>query len=342
MASKQSKLNPVSKEILFQVLLHVVIFLFFSFDSNEPQIHQYEVVSFINHALGALMINYVLLPRFFYQKKYLQFFIGVALIAGVVIAVEEIIIEGIYFPDTRAKYFAGIFYNLLDVMPVITVLVGFKFAWDASLKQREVEQLQSLVKESELQYLKSQINPHFLFNNLNNLYSYAIEKSPKTPGIILELSSVLRYMLYDCKEDFVALSKEIEHLENFTRLNELQIEARGEVAFEAAVASSSFRIAPLILSVFVENAFKHSTASQPKDIKIDIDVKVSEKGVLDFRCSNTFRSLTNTDSLSNGIGLENVKKRLQILYPNAHKLEIETSQGVYCLQLQMQLIKETK
>lgn len=342
MASKQFKLNSISREVLFQVILHVVIFLFFSFDRNEPQIQQYDVVSFLNHALGALFINYFLLPRFFYRKKYLQFFFCVALVAGAVIAVEEIIIEGIYYPNTRAKYFAGVFYNLLDVMPVITVLVGFKFAWDASLKQREVEQLQSLVKESELQYLKSQINPHFLFNNLNNLYSYAIEKSPKTPSIILELSSVLRYMLYDCKEDFVALSKEIEHLENFTKLNELQIEERGEVAFKAVISRPSFRIAPLILSVFVENAFKHSTASQPKDIKIEINVKVSDDGILDFACSNTFRPLTNTDSLSCGIGLENVKKRLQILYPNAYKLDITSKQGVYYSQLQIHLNTDSK
>jgi len=337
MAPKQSFFNSTSKEVIFQVLLHIVLFLFFSFDRNQPQIQEFKIVAFINYALGALVINYVLLPHFFYRKKYLQFFLYVAIMVAVIIAVEELVLEQIYYPDTRGKHFPGVIYSLLDVMPVITILAGFKFAWDASKKQLEVEQLRSSVQESELQFLKSQINPHFLFNNLNNLYSYAIEQSPKTPNIILELSSVLRYMLYDCKEKYVPLTKEIEHLKNFTKLNELQIEERGKVTFNTENIKTGYQIAPLILTVFIENAFKHSTASQSKDIFIDIDVKVSDKGVLDFECRNSFQPATNTDSLSKGIGLENVKKRLQLLYPNANELHIQDIQNVYYVHLKMQL-----
>jgi len=337
MEPKQSFFNSTSKEVIFQVLLHIVLFLFFSFDRNQPQIQEFKVVAFINYALGALVINYVLLPHFFYRKKYLQFFLYVAIMVAVIIAVEELVLEQIYYPDTRGRYFPGVIYSLLDVMPVITILAGFKFAWDASKKQLEVEQLRSSVQESELQFLKSQINPHFLFNNLNNLYSYAIAQSPKTPSIILELSSVLRYMLYDCKEKFVALPKEIEHLKNFTKLNELQIEERGKVTFNTENMQLGYVIAPLILTVFVENAFKHSTASQSNGIFIKVDVKISNKGVLDFECRNSFRPMGNTENLSQGIGLENVKKRLQLLYPNAHDLSIDESDGVYIVQLKLQL-----
>jgi LytS/YehU family sensor histidine kinase len=314
-----------------------VLFLFFSFDKNQPQIAEFKVVAFLNYAIGALVINYVLLPRFFYKKKYIPFFLSVIAIVAAIILIEESVLEKIYYPDTRGTRFPGVIFSLLDVMPVITILVGFKFAWDASTKQREVEQLQTSVKESELQFLKSQINPHFLFNNLNNLYSYAIEQSPKTPSIILELSSVLRYMLYDCKEDFVALQKEIEHLKNFTQLNELQIEERGQVTFETENIVSGYRIAPLILTVFIENAFKHSTASQSKDISINIDIKVTDKGILEFECENSFQPLGNTDNLSKGIGLQNVKKRLQILYPDAHELTITQGTGLYSVFLKMQL-----
>ncbi|KKN56577.1 hypothetical protein LCGC14_0570890 [marine sediment metagenome] len=322
---------------MFQLLLHIVLFLFFSFDRNQPQIHEFKVVAFLNYALGALVINYVLLPHFFYRKKYLQFFFYVAIMVGLLIAVEELVLERIYYPDTRGKHFPGVVYSLLDVLPVITILAGFKFAWDASTKQREVEQLRSSVKESELQFLKSQINPHFLFNNLNNLYSYAIDNSPKTPSIILELSSVLRYMLYDCKEDYVALPKELEHLKNFTQLNELQIEERGTVTFHTKNIGEGYRIAPLILSVFVENAFKHSTASQSEDIDIHIGIDVTESGLLQFDCSNSFRPLTNTNDLSHGIGLENVKKRLELIYPNAHQLFISETESLYNVQLEIQL-----
>lgn len=131
-----------------------------------------------------------------------------------------------------------------------------------------------MVKDSELQFLKSQINPHFLFNNLNNLYSHAIENSPKTPSIIIELSSVLRYMLYDCKENYVSLEKEISHLKNFTELYKLQIEHRGNIQFKTdTFENSKFKIAPLILMVFIENAFKHSTSNQSDNIHITINVK---------------------------------------------------------------------
>jgi two-component system LytT family sensor kinase len=337
MSRKVFFLPSTSKEVIFQIVLHIVLFLFFSFDRNQPQIQEYKIVAFLNYALGALIINYALLPRYFYKKRYLLFFLYVAIMVATIIAVEELILERIYFPDTRGTRFPGVVYSLLDVMPVIMILAGFKFAWDASTKQREVEELRSSVKESELQFLKSQINPHFLFNNLNNLYSYAIEQSPKTPSIILELSSVLRYMLYDCKEDFVALHKEIEHLKNFTQLNELQIEDRGKVTFETTHIASGYLIAPLILNVFIENAFKHSTASQSDSIFIDIRIKLDANGQLDFECKNSFRPVTNTENLANGIGLINVQKRLQLLYPDAHTLRIKNINNLYSVHLKMNL-----
>lgn len=144
-------------------------------------------------------------------------------------------------------------------------------------------------------------------------------------------------MLYDCKEKFVALTKEIEHLKNFTKLNQLQIEERGKVSFNTENIRAGYVIAPLILTVFIENAFKHSTASQSRDIIIDIAVDVSDTGELDFKCKNSFRPVTNTDNLSKGIGLENVRKRLQLLYPNAHQLEIRDDENVYSVHLRMQL-----
>ncbi len=342
MARNSKNFTPTIKEVFFQLLLHIVLFLFFTFDKHQTQIQGFKMVAFLNYAVGALIINYVLLPRFFYKKKYVSFFLGSLVVIASIILVEELVLERIFFPNTRGKHFPGIIYSLLDVMPVVTILVGFKFAWDASLKQREVEELRTSARESELQFLKSQINPHFLFNNLNNLYSYALDQSPKTPTIILELSSVLRYMLYDCKEDFVALPKEIENLRNFTQLNELQIEERGKVTFRTKNINPEFQIAPLILTVFIENAFKHSTASQSKDIFIDIDIKVTDDGMLEFECTNSFRPMGNIENLSNGIGLHNVKKRLQILYPDAHELKIEELKDQYRVYLKMQLKSEAK
>lgn len=219
-------------------------------------------------------------------------------------------------------------------------MVGVKFAWDANKKQNQVEELLTSVKESELKFLKSQINPHFLFNNLNNLYSYAIAESPKTPSIILELSSVLRYMLYECKEDKVTLTKELEHIKNFVKLNELQIEERGKVSFFKVGNCDRFVIAPLILIVFIENAFKHSTASQSNDILIDIRIDISEKGILNFACVNSYLPNSNNESLAKGIGLINVKKRLAILYPKKHQLNISNQNNIYKVELVLELEKK--
>ncbi len=326
-----------TKEILFQIVLHVLVFIFYSFDKNNPQIEAHQVIFFLNYAVATSIISYLLLPRFFYQKKYLHFFIYLTLTIAAVIVVEEFVLEKIYFPDTKGMRFPGIFYTLLDILPVISILSGFKFAWDAMEKQREVEQLQTAMKESELQFLTSQINPHFLFNNLNNLYSYAITNSPKTPEIILELSSVLRYMLYECRAKYVPLTKEIEQLKNFFNLYELQIEERGTLQFTTQNIRTGYQIAPLILIVFIENAFKHSTASQSEDIFIEVHLELSDAGVLTFYCKNSFRPQSNTDSLSKGIGLENVQKRLQLLYPDSHELEIRKREEEFEVSLRIEI-----
>ncbi len=329
-----------SKEWIFQIILHILVFVFYSFDKRNPGIEVYQIAFFLNYAIAALVINYFVLPRFFYSKKYIQFFIAVLIVVTGAILVEEFILEQIYFSGTRkAQYFQGFFFTLLDVLPVIVILSGFKFAWDALIKQREVDALKNTIKENELDFLKSQINPHFLFNNLNNLYAYAIEKSPKTPEIILELSGVLRYMLYECREKYVPLGKEVTQLENFIKLNEMQIEERGEVNFSSRNIQNTYQIAPLILIVFIENAFKHSTASQSDKIKIDVAVEVLEKGRLSFICKNSFHAQSNTDSLATGIGLANVRKRLALTYPNAHELNIKKSESLYEIQLFIDLNK---
>lgn len=332
-------------ELGFQLLLHAMVFTFYAFDhvkhhKLQVQVDPFEVVFFLNYAFAALIINYVLLPRFLYRKKMVPFFVGVVVLIAFVIVMEEGVLEQIFFPDTRGSSFPGVVYNLLNALPTITILTGFKFAWDAITQQRQLEQLQMAVKESELQYLKSQINPHFLFNNLNNLYAYALEQSPKTPEIIIELSGVLRYMLYECKEAYVPLQKELEQLENFVNLSQLQFEERGEVSFAQHNITSGYKIAPLILSVFVENAFKHSSSSQSDNIKIDIAVTLNNKGVLHFRCANSYSSQSNTHDLSKGIGLENVKKRLELLYPHSHTLAFEVTDEMYGATLTLELQKD--
>lgn len=328
-----------TKEVVFQLILHILVFIFYCFDRRNFHVSQQEVVYFFTYAVTALIINYGLLPHLFYHRRSGLFILFTVLVITSVILVEELLLEPIYFPGRIAHKFPGVFFSLAQILPVIAILVGFKFAWDAVFKQSELEALKAAAQESELQFLKSQINPHFLFNNLNNLYSYAIEYSPKTPAIILELSSVLRYMLYECKEKFVPLSKELEQLKNFTRLSELQIEERGKIDFRVSDFPSGYQIAPLILIVFIENAFKHSQSSQSTDIVIDIQILVSEEGKLHFVCRNSFHPKTNHENLAHGIGLENVKKRLQLIYPGDHTLVTKLKNNEFVADLSIQLTK---
>ena len=332
-------MSIVKKEVIFQAVLIVLVFLFYSFDRENPGIRLSQVTFFTTHVIAALTIGYWLMPNFLYKRKYWQFFGFVLLAVTIVILVEELVLEQIFFPGTkRARTFPGVFFSLLDVLPVIAILAGFKFGWDALQKQEQIEALKSTVKESELQFLKSQINPHFLFNNLNNLYSYALDGSPKTPEIILELSGLLRYMLYECKEEFVPLPKEIEQLHNFIKLSKLQIEDRGTVHFVVHDIEPGFKIAPLILIVFIENAFKHSQAGQSENIKIDMHLYM-KNGTLYFKCSNNHQAASNLEALDAGIGLKNVKKRLQLLYPNRHLLKIDEDGSRYEVDLSLELSK---
>jgi len=324
-------------EYIFLTIVIVVVFIFYSFDRRHPGINPLQIIFFLNFVAGALIISYILLPRYFYTKKYFQFVLYFALVIALVIFVEEGILEQIYYPDTRGKRFMGVFFNLLGCLPSITIICAFKFAWDLLEKQSEVENLKSTIKESELQFLKSQINPHFLFNNLNNIYALSIENSPKTSEMILELSAFLRYMLYECKARYVPLKREIDQLNNFIHLSQMQIEGRGTVEVDIEDIRPGYQIAPLILMVFVENAFKHSSSSQTDQILIQIKIWMTEYGKLHFQCKNNYLDQTNVPSLSEGIGLENVKKRLQLIYPNAHKLNIQSSEGLYEVDLVIEL-----
>lgn len=333
------KINLKTKEFIYQALFAVVLFLIYSFNKHDKGFHLYSIIFFSFYLSISLFISYVLIPKYFYRKKLVTFWTLIVIILLGLYYAEEYVLEPLLVGGERAEHVSNIYYTLLSIFPIIFMMVGFKIAWDIVKKQQELETMQTAVNESELRFLKSQINPHFLFNNLNNLYSYALDNSPQTPSIILELSSVLRYMLYDCKEDFVPLEKEIEHLKNFTALNELQIEGRGKVSLNTKNCRRSYKIAPLILMVFIENAFKHSTASQSELIDIDIDLSIRNNQLI-FVCKNTFLENTNTQNLSKGIGLENVKKRLQLLYPKAHKLKISTDNNYYIVNLTLNLSSE--
>ncbi len=333
---KERLWNILSSELTFQLILIGTVFSATAYDEHTYGDVKAKLSLFTSYVVASLIIGYILLPRFFYPKKYLAFGLYLLLVIAVVMLVEEEVLEKIFYPNSRGTDFPGVFHTLLEILPPILILVSFKFAWDAQKKQNQLEELNSMMAESRLQFLKSQINPHFLFNNLNNLYSYALADSPKTKHIILELSSLLRYMLYDAQANLVPLEKEIQCLMDFIQLQEMQVESRGKVEFNIDGKAGDQFIAPLILVVFVENCFKHSTSSQAEGIEISIQLKITP-GHLTLNCRNTYSSNTNTQELARGIGLENVRSRLALLYPDAHVLDISRTASVFQVQLDLEL-----
>ena len=214
---------------------------------------------------------------------------------------------------------------------VISSLIKFAVDWFGN--ERVQRNLESEKKDMELQFLKSQLNPHFLFNSLNNIYSLAYQKSDKTADAILKLSEIMRYMIYESNDSWVELSKEIEYVKSFIELQKLRFKDGAAVEFTLNGEIDGQHIVPLILISFVENAFKHGVANDPSDpIKINV---IANQKILHFSITNK-KNTHNKDEMG-GVGLNNVERRLQLLYPDRYKLNIVNSATHYTSELMLDI-----
>ncbi len=194
-------------------------------------------------------------------------------------------------------------------------------------------------KNAQLKLLKAQLNPHFLFNTLNNLYGLSVLKSDKLPELMLKLSNLLRYSLYDTKETYVSLEKELQYLEDYMSLEKIRLEDQTEIAYTRSGVISGKRIAPMLLIVFVENAFKHMGNAQGLKSAVSVAVTIDRDSLI-FSCDNSIDKQTTEASLEtgkSGIGLQNAQKRLSILYPERHRLAIESKDNEYKVVLTIKL-----
>ena len=217
---------------------------------------------------------------------------------------------------------------------IATLMLFFhRKAIDVEKKQKEL--MQEKV-QMELNFLRSQINPHFLFNALNNIYSMVYMGDKNAADSVLTLSEMLRYVTYESKEERILLSGEISYLENFIEFQRFSYENDVNVNFEKHVASDGIYIAPMLLQPFVENAFKYSGVGLDEDAYIHIFLSATKES-LDFRIENSVRKTVKKEKKS-GIGVENVHKRLELSYPNKYRLDISSeSEKVYELRLHIEL-----
>lgn len=202
-----------------------------------------------------------------------------------------------------------------------------------------VKQLKNERTDAELMHLKSQINPHFLFNTLNNLYGLALEKSDQTPGLILKLSDMLRYTIYQGKKDQVFLSEEINYLNDFIQLQQIRYHKPVNITFRRALDHSNSVISPLLLLILVENAYKHGVEKLTEDAFVIINLEVKDQYLV-FEIENNFDESEQTNKP--GIGLHNLTQRLKLIYPNSYQLNVTSEHGVYSVRLDIKLTKEQK
>lgn len=227
-----------------------------------------------------------------------------------------------------------LFLNFFGIMVLALVFAStIKLAKD-SFTRRQQE------KEAELKLLKAQLNPHFLFNTLNNLYGLSVVKSDKLPSLMLKLSDLLRYSLYETKEMLVPLEKEIQYLENYMSLEKIRLEDTTEITCTQEGGIDGLEIAPMLLIVFVENAFKHLSVSEEKKSRVAVSVVVKNEQLV-FSCVNTYDPAQyneNTLEKGSGIGLTNAIKRLDLIYPEKHQLKQTVNQdNTYSVSLTVSL-----
>ncbi len=253
------------------------------------------------------------LIRYFVEEIFSPYFFGIRNYA-------EGTSFGFYFYD-------NIYYSSTTIF-ISTVFCFFKLMSEAEIEKR---QLIEEKKNSELQALKTQINPHFIFNTLNNIYSLVYQNSEKALPAIEELSQLLRYSTKDLERDFISLEKEVGYLESLIELEKLRIKNPELLIVNKKINFPSLNISPMLLVPFVENAFKHGDFSEK-----GFTLKISDENQkLNFHLHN-FKKQRSKDSLS-GIGINNVKKRLEILYPKKHELNITETETEYSVDLKIDL-----
>lgn len=327
--------------IIWTVLILLYIFIIPSFGqlSLRRILIDYVLYGVINISL--FYLNYlVLIPKLLNKKKYGLYFLTIvgAIVAYVLLkyGLNEFLKELIPARVRRGPQRDTSFYIFTIVF--VSIIFAFfsivlKLSIDWFVSERVQRDLENQRLSAELSFLKSQINPHFLFNSLNSIYSLAYQKSDTTPDAILKLSEIMRYMLYECNDNKVDLAKELQYLQNYIDLQKLRLGNKAYIDFSVEGNVTNQKIVPLLLIAFIENAFKHGISNdEASPIKMQVSVN---KEHLQFIIQN--KKHTNNMDAVGGIGLSNVKRRLDLLYPGNYNLEIRDEKHTYTTELSLVL-----
>ncbi len=327
--------------LLFWALLTVFLFLI---DRTQASLLINLSKSIITTFFFALVVYvnwFVLIPSFLKKRKWLLYMFALVLWTIILTPLKTFAFYFLYlkYPDIHLSLLNNQDLFLFELFFVGAVSSAFKITQDWVQHDRDKKDLQRQQLQSELNFLKSQINPHFLFNTLNNLYALTLKKSDDAPEMVLRLSEMMRYMLYECNERQVLLANEIKYIENYLELE--RIRQRDDFKIKLSVSgieANGLKIAPLIFIPFIENSFKHGMNNHLKGGYVDISLNIQEEGVqLHIENSKADHKREISKKKSGGIGLINIRRRLELLYSNKHELDIVENENLYKVDLNLRL-----
>ncbi|MBK8557519.1 MAG: histidine kinase [Lewinellaceae bacterium] len=337
--------NLLTRRVVYHSLFWMVLFAVMLWEAFQSGVNwrigvSSELVSLFFYAVLVYVNLFYLIPNYLARKQFTYFSLVLAssaVLAPIKVLVLYLVLSG--QPEFQSELVAKQGYVFMGNVLIMLLSTTLRVIMDWWRYQAEKQTLLTQSMQSELRFLRSQINPHFLFNTLNNLYALTLKKDNKAPEIVLKLSEIMRYMLYECNEKRVYLSKEIQYMQNYLDLERLRQPAGAEVSALVEGSISDQMIAPLLLVPFLENAFKHGLNHHLEGggyVRVHIMVAGDD---MEFQISN---SKTNSfprqeHPRSGGIGLVNVRQRLQILYPKQHELHTEDSPNDYTVTLSLNL-----
>ncbi|MEZ4796269.1 MAG: histidine kinase [Flavobacteriaceae bacterium] len=333
-----------------QLIIHIIFWCgvllfftyFFGFESNDDNYILSFSLFLMPITIATTYVSiYKLIPDYLIKKRYLLF--GLYSIYSLIISGYLILVSVffglIYLSSFEYSKMAPISRNLFFVMIAVYLVVivvsafkllklNLKHVEKTKLLETKILETQLKLKEQELNYLKMQIHPHFLFNTLNTMYGFALKKAEETPEMILKLSNLLDYLLYQIDKPFVLLKDDINHIVDYISLEKMRFNETLDISFTTKNISETTKIAPMLLLPFIENSFKHGAIKKGL-LKIKIRLSCLENRI-HFEIENT---TSNSQDNSKGIGLENLKKRLSLLYKDAYQLNIINENDIFKVTL---------
>jgi two-component system, LytTR family, sensor kinase len=334
----------ISLHSLFWILFFVSPYLLrISFDHEpgfDPEKNKANIylTFFLGNALRPIVFYlnaYLFIPKLVYARRFRNYFVLLLIMFFLLLGCDNLI-SFLLVPGLKFKMWSYVLLELPTFVLIIMSSTAFRVIADRIREQQRIKEKETENLKTELSFLRSQVSPHFMFNVLNNMVALARKKSDLLEPSLIKLSSLLRYMLYETDEDKVLLEKEIDYLKSYIELQSQRFGRNVEIQSTFEPVTDGFVIEPMLLIPFVENAFKHGTGLVAK-AQIDIHLKM-ENAKLDFRVRNRYNETGDWEKdKTSGIGLTNVKRRLNLLYPKSHSLQITREDGWFSVLLELNL-----